>query len=904
MGKEIELMSSNESRMKRLWNGVFVLAVSSVMCCLSGCSCVSQTSDSGQGDGADGEMAGVHDDGLQQGQAADAAPGEDAEEVEREEEQIDWRTLQVDPKLFTKKGDDFLSVNLDSLSYAELNAIKFLPYARKGVWPDDYALRAFYCYYVAWYKTHCYDMAVINLKRDLRKRGLDLIEEAFSKPHNKDNKDFSTNMSEVVLTDAECEFVGKVEAEMKRREAKYGGRSVLSPMLCMNGAHINGATDEFWEHMAKYNFAMSAQERYVQYFNIYEFNEYHNFPSFITTDVALNLFALHHQFVLKRLEFRCFSPKLLSFCKAMNAKAAEMAKTAGLDEREKSALEYVETYFAIAGKTFGQNLKVPKSQARNYAEVTAGIAKSDARECKWEGIEVQYSVFKPTGHYTRKKSWKSYYRGFKWLQKGLQTLKDEKYNPDEASVGRVAMMALVFNCLKEQEREDFKTVSKALDYVMGRANGASIVDVANMMAENGIETAQSAVSHETAAKVMAYVGALEGSMRLVKDAQTDRRLPVSVLPARYTLDADVMQSMVSPKGDNGRLLPRTLDVFSTFGVGEADLVKDKYYNESERWNGYEAKNADAKQQLGGFDEWHSTFNNEWLSMLIEMQKDGRESPNLLRTEAWRRKELNTALVSYTNMAHSSVLYRQTFGMAECGDWQELMLSAVKIPNFVEPNLRFWETMTALLDTVQNLATRMSVMDAQLKTNCKDIKEFVDQCLKATQKELAGEAGFYLDSRETSVDCGAPTILGGEMERLTLNLLDYDNNIGMWGELNGPDRSVEQATDLGGRNGVMLHNAIGMPSIIYVLVEYGGRQVLCRGAVSTHFEFADERSVLTDEAWQGMRGKGALKSSYADSSEVYDGVDISRWMAPLYLRDTKIELREGETIGDSWMNMNN
>jgi len=99
------------------------------------------------------------------------------------------------------------------------------------------------------------------------------------------------------------------------------------------------------EALARNGFVIVPQND-IQLFHVYENNDYHNFPSFVTTDLHLQLFHMYFDFVLRQLEQEKLIPMLSTFAGNMYNHMKRQAETAP-DAATRAAAEYNQTYYAV-----------------------------------------------------------------------------------------------------------------------------------------------------------------------------------------------------------------------------------------------------------------------------------------------------------------------------------------------------------------------------------------------------------------------------------------------------------------------------------------------------------------------------------------------------------------------------
>ena len=231
------------------------------------------------------------------------------------------------------------------------------------------------------------------------------------------------------------------------------------------------------------------------------------------------------------------------------------------------------------------------------------------------------------------------------------------------------------------------------------------------------------------------------------------------------------------------------------------------------------------------------------------QKFGEGYPMFMRNDAWERKDLVSALGSFAELKHDTVLYGKAL-MAEMGGGGD-----TEIPkSYVEPNVELYEKLNWLLEF-----TKVNLKDRQMLSEKYEEKinkfqamvvKFRDFSIKELQNEpLTGEEISYL------------LYIGGEMESLMVDFVESSDEyeISNWYEIeNATDRRMPVVVDLMR----VVENSVGLPkdeifSIgtgkpmeIFVIYPHEGKLYMGRGATFSYYEFLNKER-LTDEDWQKM-----------------------------------------------------
>jgi len=224
----------------------------------------------------------------------------------------------------------------------------------------------------------------------------------------------------------------------------------------------------------------------------------------------------------------------------------------------------------------------------------------------------------------------------------------------------------------------------------------------------------------------------------------------------------------------------------------------------------------------------------------------------MQTEAWTHKDLHTALGSWTELKHDTILYAKQVMAEMGGGWEELPRG------WVEPNPEVYARLLALTHmTYEGLESR-SLLTENTQTNLRRLSDLLAFLLRVAERELSGEP-------LAEEDYARIHFYGGELEVMTLAAADVEGEGQPFFEQDEQAALVaDVATD---PNGQVLEEAIGRVFEIAVVVPDGrGDLHLARGGVFSYYEFPWPMSDrLTDEAWQEMLAAGQAPAQPAWTS---------------------------------------
>lgn len=642
-----------------------------------------------------------------------------------------------------------------------------------------------------------------------------------------DSLDFSLNKTEKA-------FYKKIKKQEQILLKALQSENAFDLSKIANLSQLDTITEDFKNKISKNGYVVVKQNN-IELFETYENNNYAKMPSFVTTDVYLQLIHLYFSFMLQSLEEEKFIPMAGNIIDNLYKKSM-IDLTQRINPESEEEAKFAQFYFAIAKELLtGERLKIDS----NYEEVRTKylqLAKESNQQMLDENGFIDFSLFKPRGNYTKTKELSRYFQTVMWF--GKFPFKLEK----EMDFKRAKYIAKLLASAQEAIK-DYKDFSESLGFLIGDPENLSILDLANNIDKNDN------LIKETLIKI-------NPAQLTHKGRKGNNDVKLMFFPQLFTPDARILNGLIHLSRDEQRReFPRTLDVFATFGNKAAENILLNYYDENKKWVNYLDSLTSMKNLFQNYDLKRNAYSN-WIYVLNSLNTKNDKYPKVMQLDTWDAKNLNTGLASYAELKHDAILYAEQASGAEAGEGDN---DAFDYPNeptnvaYIEPNIKFWDESTKFTNKLSLLLIKLNVINENLSYNLKEINDLGDFCNRISKKEINR-------SKITQLEYDSIIGIGRIFEDLHLSMKiererktgrdtvhDYEYDIEVT-----DDNEMAVVADIFTTNETCLEVGVGRADDIYVIVEIDGYNYLTRGSVFSFYEFEQPVSNrLTDSEWRTM-----------------------------------------------------
>jgi hypothetical protein len=452
-----------------------------------------------------------------------------------------------------------------------------------------------------------------------------------------------------------------------------------------------------------------------QYYRIF----IRDLPVFITSDSLLHAWHRSYDAMLEELEETYLSQSLDEILAAMADQVGDAKKAYG-DGVLSESLKDADYFLAVARSLLkGEAVKTQLDQEERVARTLQACEKLQLQRFELFGRErvMDYSQFKVRGHYENSELLKRYFKAMMWCGRTDMRVAGGKDENLTSSSPREMGGAVVLNDLLKRAKkfEQWSQFDRLIQTFVGRTDSMTFAQLDAVLTKGGIKSPADVKDLATLKALQDEI--LKGKIGL-QHIRSDyvisspfgldkAELPRSFtfLGQKFVIDSWVTAKIVADdvfwdREKVQRRIPSALDVgFAAFGNDSTvpDLIgrmTDKSGRQFRDGLNYQHNLAAVRHIVDAQDKgmWDENLYMNWLAVLRELSKPTTDEkmPEVMRTQAWASKTLNTQLASWTQLRHDTILYvKQSYTAGASCEYPA---------GFVEPVVSFW-------DRFEKMATR-------------------------------------------------------------------------------------------------------------------------------------------------------------------------------------------------------
>ncbi len=608
-------------------------------------------------------------------------------------------------------------------------------------------------------------------------------------------------------------------------------------------------------------FVATEQAEYKQIHDILIENFDYGIPSYVSSDSVLHAFHILYDLALREAEVWSFWDLLGNLSTSMLDSTYAQYLNAAEGRWKDAALRNM-MFFSTALMLLDNETVLLPEVENEVLKVLDLIAEHEGISFNWfQGYEEDFSQYVPRGHYTRSDQLKKFFKTMMWYGRLMFRLKPDLPDvPNERGRNETAQAILITLALLD-EIPGFPSGTTGYDiwdaiyqptvFFVGAADDLLPTEYLDLISQTyGPNPSLEDLNDDSLLNIfieeaMALRDPLILSSPLDDYESLNQTKGLRFMGQRYVPDSYILGQLVYVYvGTQGarRLMPKGLDVMAAFGSDRAwELLDDQKW-----YVNYVGQMQKLWNYIGNLTDSDWTQNLYWLwlySLQPLLEAPGVGYPLFMQSEAWVDKQLMTALASWTELRHDTILYaKQSYTFRETSIPEDVV-------GYVEPMPRLYARLASLCRMmISGLGVR-SLLSEAINSRLYSLLSFLLTLKDVSIKELAGTP---LNSTEISIIDHSGEVLDGiasipsEAEEFTS---DADKRMAVIADVHTDPNSE-----------TVLEEAVGNQMVIYVAVqvyvEGTPRVIIARGGIFSYYEFHQPMSNrLTDEAWQTILDAG-------------------------------------------------
>ncbi len=621
-------------------------------------------------------------------------------------------------------------------------------------------------------------------------------------------------------------------------------------------------------------FVVIPQEEFHQIYEILESNRESGIPNFITSDAVLHAFHVCYDLALRETEVYSFWDLLGNLTFSMLEDSIATYADAPAGDWKEAARRNV-AYFTVAALLIDNTTSIYPAVEDDVLRVMNLIKSASEMTNDWfMGYNEDFSQYIPRGHYTRSDILSKYFLVMMWYGRiQFRLSSDDGTLPTQQAILLSLDLSNIVNPLGISGYDVWDAIYEPTAFFVGSSDDLTPPEYLQVIDEV-FGTSPSWITLQEDALIQEFIqrAAVLRDPEILGSPVADTEISnvtkgLRLMGQRFIPDSYILGELVYDKVGTAlepRLMPSGLDVMAAFGSERAYTLQE----EEQAFKNYVEQMGKLMNYITNMDDtdWTQNLYYLWMYSLLPLLSTPEEGyPAFMRNQAWIDKELNTALASWTELRHDTVLYAKqsyTVGVTSVSP---------SVTGYVEPIPELYSRLISLSDMMLDGMTSRSLLAQESKARLVKLREFLVGLYSISVKQLTNQP---LNATDMQIIEGASLTLQ--------NVSSYPSDDDLTSDADKfMSLVVEVHTDP--NNNEVLEEAVGNPFIILVIVPIDGQLYIARGGTFSYYEFT--RSIdgrLTDEEWQSMLESGSepdlpeWTASFIASASVQESYLLATW----------------------------
>ncbi|MCF2138013.1 MAG: DUF3160 domain-containing protein [Candidatus Thorarchaeota archaeon] len=594
-------------------------------------------------------------------------------------------------------------------------------------------------------------------------------------------------------------------------------------------------------------FVAVPQSDYKQIYDILIENEGNGLPSFVTSDAVLHAFHVLYDLSLREAEVYSFWDLLGNVTTMMLDSSIDQYHAAPPGRWQDAALRNV-IYFSVAAYLLDNTTSILPEAQTEVNKVLSLIDQHSQMTDDWfMEYKEDFTQYVPRGHYTRSYRLEQFFLAMMWYGRiGFRLVPKGSLSNNAKGMNETAQAILLTLALKNPvpffgSDVDGYDLWEAIYYptvfFVGEADDLLPTEYLKLINETyGLNPSFTTLANDTLLSKFIESAVKLRSPQILSSLLGDfeninQTMGLRFMGQRYIPDSYILSQLVYSHVEN-RFMPKGLDVMAALGSERAwKLLED-----DKKYPNYVEQMAMLRNKMGNLtaETWTSNLYYLWLySLLPLLEQPTQNYPLFMQNSAWVDKQLMTALASWTELRHDTILYaKQSYGrFTAIGETSQ---------GYVEPVPKLYGRLASLCKMMLSGLEKRDLISNSMRSQLTRLHEFLLDLRAISIKELSGKALNETDLLTISAS-------GSTLE--AISTMPEDSML-----VSSADKQMAVIADVhtDPNSGQVLEEAVGNPMLIYVVTSVNGQILITRGGTFSYYEFTHPASDrLTDEAWQDM-----------------------------------------------------
>ncbi|NUM45260.1 MAG: DUF3160 domain-containing protein [Anaerolineales bacterium] len=423
--------------------------------------------------------------------------------------------------------------------------------------------------------------------------------------------------------------------------------------------------------LEKNGFVVSDRLAFDQFMRAYAYMYWKDLPILITTDSMLHAVHQTYDQLLMETEVKILTPKLITLLRQTRAQI-RIASQVNSDPALAALYNDLDIYLSVPLNML-TNEPLENSTAIEIARIARAGAETGNISLFGGQRQIDFTLFKPRGHYTRSGELAHYFQAMSWLAHiDFRFVAYDGYGNAQFQKEHLAAALILREAMQTSgQRATWEEIEQILAFLIGNSDNTTLPDLDRFIVVANISSGSEVLGLSDPSNLLKLLTSGDYGQQHITNqlllVAPDNPEPISrpvsfqLFGQRFVLDSYLMGNLVFDQllvnGEKVyRANPNPLDVMYALGN---DRAATHLTPELEQY-GYQGNLEAQHEMVNNLPEimWESSVYNRWLGFLRALNDNTTQTnyPQAMQTTAWADKMLHTQLASWAQLRHDNILY--------------------------------------------------------------------------------------------------------------------------------------------------------------------------------------------------------------------------------------------------------